>query len=104
MACERTTRRGRFALYAAAQLYSVLFLLIALLLPSRYMRGRDFAGVAGLYVLAKILEALDRPIFELGHIVSGHTLNGRRGLLDSSNAAEAAVPGRYSTGTAAVCR
>jgi hypothetical protein len=30
--------------------------------------------VAGLYVLAKILEALDRPIFELGHIVSGHTL------------------------------
>lgn len=32
------------------------------------------AIVAGLYVLAKALEALDRPIFELGHIVSGHTL------------------------------
>ena len=30
--------------------------------------------MAGLYVLAKIVEALDRPIFELGHIVSGHTL------------------------------
>ena len=26
------------------------------------------------YVLAKALEALDGPIFELGHIVSGHTL------------------------------
>jgi len=44
------------------------------LVPSRYTRGRDFAAVAGLYVLAKIVEALDRPIFELGHIVSGHTL------------------------------
>jgi hypothetical protein len=60
--------------YAAVQLYSVLFLLIALLLPSRYTRGRDLLVVAGLYVLAKALEALDRPIFELGHIVSGHTL------------------------------
>ena len=65
---------GDLRFYAAVQLYSVLFLLIALLLPSRYTRGRDFAVVAGLYVLAKILEALDRPIFELGHIVSGHTL------------------------------
>jgi hypothetical protein len=60
--------------YAAVQLYSVLFLVIALLLPSRYTRGRDLAIVAGFYVLAKILEALDRPIFDLGHIVSGHTL------------------------------
>jgi hypothetical protein len=65
---------GDLRFYAAVQLYSVLFLLIALLLPSRYTRGRDFAVVAGLYVLAKILEALDRPIFELGRIVSGHTL------------------------------
>jgi hypothetical protein len=60
--------------YAAVQVYSVLFLLIALLLPSRYTRGRDLLIVAALYVLAKALEALDRPIFELGHIVSGHTL------------------------------
>jgi hypothetical protein len=65
---------GDLRYYAAVQLYSVLFLLIALMLPSRYMRGRDLAIVAGLYVLAKVLEALDRPIFELGHIVSGHTL------------------------------
>jgi hypothetical protein len=65
---------GDLRFYAAVQLYSVLFLLIALLLPSRYTRSRDLAIVAGLYVLAKIVEALDRPIFELGHIVSGHTL------------------------------
>jgi hypothetical protein len=65
---------GDLRFYAAVQLYSVLFLLIALLLPSRYTRARDLATIAGFYVLAKILEALDRPIFELGHIVSGHTL------------------------------
>jgi hypothetical protein len=64
---------GDLRFYAAVQLYSVLFLVIALLLPSRYTRGRDLAIVAGFYVLAKILEALDRPIFDLGHIVSGHT-------------------------------
>jgi len=65
---------GDLRFYAAVQSYSVLFLLIALLLPTRYTRGRDLAIVAGLYVLAKILEMLDRPIFEFGHIVSGHTL------------------------------
>jgi hypothetical protein len=65
---------GDLRFYAAVQSYCVLFLLIAFLLPSRYTRGRDLAIVAGLYVLAKILEALDRPIFEFGHIVSGHTL------------------------------
>jgi len=65
---------GDLRFYAAVQLYSVLFLVIALLLPSRYTRGTDLAMVAGFYVLAKILESLDRPIFDLGHIVSGHTL------------------------------
>jgi hypothetical protein len=48
--------------------------LIALLIPSSYTRGADLAIVAGFYVLAKVLEILDRPIFELGHLVSGHTL------------------------------
>jgi hypothetical protein len=65
---------GDLRFYAAVQLYYILFLLIALLLPSRYTRGRDLKTVAGFYVLARILEAPDRPIFELGHIVSGHTL------------------------------
>ena len=65
---------GDLRFYAALQLYSVLFLVIALLLRSPYTRGKDLAIVAGFYVLAKILEALDRPIFEFGHIVSGHTL------------------------------
>ena len=65
---------GDLRFYSAVQAYSTLFLLIALLLPSTYTRGADLAIVAGLYVLAKVLEGLDRPIFELGHVVSGHTL------------------------------
>lgn len=65
---------GDLRFYSAVQAYSTLFLLIALLLPSSYTRGADLAIVAGFYVLAKVLELLDRPIFELGHVVSGHTL------------------------------
>ncbi len=66
---------GDLRFYSAVQAYAVLFLLIALLLPPRYTRGSDLAVVAGFYVLAKVLELLDKPIFELtGHIISGHTL------------------------------
>jgi hypothetical protein len=65
---------GDLRFYAAVQLYALLALLAALLLPPRYTRGSDLLVVAGLYVLAKILETVDRQIFSLGHIVSGHTL------------------------------
>jgi hypothetical protein len=65
---------GDLRFYATVQAYSVLFVLIVLLLPPRYTRSSDLAIVAGFYVLAKVLEILDKPIFELGHIVSGHTL------------------------------
>ena len=66
---------GDLRFYSAVQVYSVLFLLVALLLPSRYARGSDLAIVAGFYVLAKVLEMLDKAIFELtGHFISGHTL------------------------------
>jgi hypothetical protein len=65
---------GDLRFYAAVQLYALLALLIALLLPPRYTRGSDLLVVACLYVLAKILEAADRQIFSLGGVVSGHTL------------------------------
>lgn len=65
---------GDLRFYGTVQAYSVLFVLIALLLPPRYTRSSDWLLVAGFYILAKILEILDKPIFELGHIVSGHTL------------------------------
>jgi hypothetical protein len=65
---------GDLRFYAAVQVYSIVVLLLALLLPAKYTRGSDFAVVVGLYVLAKILETADRQVFAIGHIVSGHTL------------------------------
>ena len=65
---------GDLRFYSAVQVYAVVFLLIAMLLPPRYTRGADLAIVAGVYVFAKVLELLDKPIFEQGRFVSGHTL------------------------------
>jgi hypothetical protein len=56
------------------QTYSALVLLLALAFPKRYIRTSDLAVVVGFYTLAKVLESLDKPIFAVGHIVSGHTL------------------------------
>jgi hypothetical protein len=65
---------GDLRFYMAVQVYAVLALFAALLLPPRYTRGSDLAVVAGLYVLAKICELADRQIFPIGYLVSGHTL------------------------------
>lgn len=65
---------GDLRFYAAVQVGSTLVLLIVLLFPARYNRGSDLAVVVGLYALAKILEASDKPTFYAGHVVSGHTL------------------------------
>ncbi len=66
--------RGDLRFYAGVQVYAVLVLLAALLLPPRYTRSSDFALIACLYLGAKICETADRQIYSLGHIVSGHTL------------------------------
>lgn len=71
---SETRGEGDLRFYAAVQVYSALVLLLALLFPPSYTRGRDLAVVVGFYALAKVLEALDKPIFSLGQIVSGHTL------------------------------
>ena len=65
---------GDLRFYAAVQTYSALVLLLALVFPKRYTRTSDLAVVVGFYALAKGLETLDKPIFAVGHIVSGHTL------------------------------
>lgn len=65
---------GDLRVYAAVQAYSALALLVALLLPPRYTRSRDFAVVFVFYLLAKVFETADRQIYSLGHIASGHTL------------------------------
>jgi len=65
---------GDLRFFVAVQVYAVLALLAALLLPPRYTRGSDLLVVAGLYVLAKICETADHQIFSAGHFLSGHTV------------------------------
>lgn len=65
---------GDLRFYAAIQLYSVDALVILLFAPPRYTRSGDLVWVVVLYAAAKIFESADGPIFQLGHIASGHTL------------------------------
>jgi len=66
---------GDLRFYAAVQVYAVVFVLVMMCFPSRYTYGSALLWVAGLYVLAKLLETFDRQIFALtGDVVSGHTL------------------------------
>jgi hypothetical protein len=65
---------GDLRFYAGVQVYAVAALLLLLLLPPRYTRTSDLVWVGVFYLLAKALEAADRLIFALGHVVSGHTL------------------------------
>lgn len=71
---SETRGMGDLRFYAAVQAYSALVVLLALALPPRYTRTSDLAIVVGFYALAKLLESFDRPIFTVGHLVSGHTL------------------------------
>jgi hypothetical protein len=66
---------GDLRFYAAVQVYAVLVLPVLLLLPARYTRSGDLLVVFGFYVLAKIFETFDRPIFSLmDRAISGHAL------------------------------
>src|SRR5712692_7268164 len=72
-----TALRGHddLRLYGIVQFGSIAaIVLLASLWPSRFTRGRDVFVIAGLYGLAKLFEWLDKPIFALDNIVSGHTL------------------------------
>jgi hypothetical protein len=64
-------------LYAVVQFYPLVMIPIMLLSCSPRYTGTGYIwGALVWYVLAKILElhAVDHGIFELGHVVSGHTL------------------------------
>ncbi len=72
-----TEQRGAGDLrpYVLVQFYPLLAILLMMYLyPPRYTRSLDIAGALGFYALAKVLEVLDVQIFQLGGIVSGHTL------------------------------
>src|SRR5208283_2863418 len=66
---------GDLRLYLMVQFYTLLLILLILgLFPARYTHGADLVAAMGFYVGAKLLEAADRAVFNLGHFVSGHTL------------------------------
>ena len=74
---QATERAGAGDLrpYVIVQFYSMLLIiLIMLLFSSRYTRSGDVAVVLVLYGLSKAFELLDKKIFALGGVISGHTL------------------------------
>lgn len=66
---------GDLRLYALVQFYPLVAVpLLLWLLPPRYTRGGDLLAAAAIYALAKVSELLDRWIFSIIGLVSGHTL------------------------------
>ncbi len=64
---------GDLRLYIVVQYFTLAaVLLLVLLFPARYTHGGWLIAAGGLYVLAKVFEVLDRPIFDIAG-VSGHT-------------------------------
>lgn len=66
---------GDLRLYAFVQYFPAAAIpALILLYPPRYNRTADFFIALGGYGLAKAFELLDKPVYDLGHVVSGHTV------------------------------
>ncbi len=66
---------GNLNFYIVVQFYSLLvIILLGIFFPSRYTRGADIYMALALYGFAKLAEAGDREIYDLGQVVSGHTV------------------------------
>ena len=65
---------GDLRFYAAVQIYAMLALVAALLLPSRYTGTANLIWVIVFYAIAKVAELADKQIFSAGHLISGHTI------------------------------
>ncbi len=66
---------GNLLPYLVFQVYAILAVLLLMrLFPPRYTRSADLFKAVALYGAAISAELLDRPIYALGQIVSGHTL------------------------------
>lgn len=67
--------RGDLRAYGIMHFYPiVVILLLFVLTPPRYTRAHDVLWVLALYGAALAAEALDHALFELGGVISGHTL------------------------------
>jgi hypothetical protein len=66
---------GEYKFYLFVQFFSpVVLALIVGLFPPTYSGMRYLILAFGLFVAAKLFELYDRAIYNLGHIVSGHSL------------------------------
>ena len=66
---------GDLRFYLFVQFFpAVVIAAIIAMFPPAYTRTYDLGIAFGFYVLAKAFEVLDRPIYSLGRIASGHTL------------------------------
>jgi hypothetical protein len=68
---------GDLRLYGFVQFYPLVTIpLLLYLFPARYTSGRDVMIALGWYLLAKLPEVavMDHSIYNMGHVVSGHTL------------------------------
>ncbi|KTD62493.1 ceramidase domain-containing protein [Legionella shakespearei] len=69
------TGQGDIRLYAITQFYSMFVIMFVLLLfPKPYPPLNRYLWMFLFYGLAKMAEYFDRPIYNLGHVLSGHTL------------------------------
>jgi hypothetical protein len=67
--------QGDLRPYALVQFGSLaILLLLVALFPPRYTRGGDLIVALGIYVASKLFEAADATIFDVGRIVSGHSI------------------------------
>jgi hypothetical protein len=66
---------GDLRFYLFVQFFPMLLIpLVLIWFPPRYTHTADLFAALGWYVLAKVLELLDAPIYAAGRLVSGHTL------------------------------
>jgi hypothetical protein len=66
---------GDLRFYGFMQGYpAVIIPVLILTTGARYTRTSSLLTAGGFYVLAKLGEVLDKPIFSIGSVVSGHTL------------------------------
>ena len=66
---------GDLRVYLDVQYFSVAAVpLLGLLFPSRYTHANEIHLVVAIYLLAKLFELADGPVYSLGHVLSGHTV------------------------------
>lgn len=74
-AATETLGHGDLRFYALVQFLPLLLLpLMLLAYPSPFDRTGFFWGMIVLYATSKIFESLDQYVYQLGHVVSGHTI------------------------------